>query len=359
MAEANLTFYPNETHVMPLALLARERVLPVAGEILVRAGEHVEPTQIIARARQTRDMRIVDLARQLRIDPKQVERCLSKKLGENIAAGEPIAVRPGLIKRVARSPVDGTILAVGGGRVLLEVAPEEIELRAYVTGTVVDVMSNWGVRIETSGAWIQAVWGCGGEDTGVLRMVGRKPEDPLRAKSIDVACHGAIVVSGGWIDPGAFAQAQQLQVRGLIAASMDGDQRKTAEACGFPVILTEGFGRMPMSAPLYQLLQNQNGREACISGVTRTRFGATRPEIIVPLPVESRPAFPPLPGTALAVGMQVRVTRPPYAGAIGVVKALPALAQSLESGVKLHGAEVALQSGDTIFVPHVNLELLR
>lgn len=359
MAETGLAFYTSETHVMPLALLTRERMLPVAGEVLVRMNERVEPSQVVAQAKQTRDLRILDIAQQLRIDPKQVERCLRKKVGDTVAVGDPVAVRPGLMRRSVRSPADGTILAIGGGRMLLEVTPEVIEVRAYLLGTVAEVVSKMGVRIETAGAWVQAAWGCGGEAYGVLRMVGKKPDDPLRAKVIDVSCHGAIVISGGWIDPGAFAQAQQLQVRGLIAGSMDGDQRSAAEACEFPVILTEGFGHVSMSSPAYQLLQGQNGREACISGITRTRFGATRPEIIVPLPIESRPSFPPPPGAPLSVGMRVRVLRSPYSGAIGTVTALPAQAQRVDNGMLIHGAEVNLGPAGIVFVPYVNLELLR
>ncbi len=360
MAETTgLAFYPSETHIMPLALLARERLLPVPGEVLVRTGERVEPTQVIARAKQIRDIRIIDIARQFRVLPKLAEKYLKRKVGDTISTGDPLAVRPGLVKRVLRAPVGGTILAIGGGKVLLEVEPEEIEVRAFVPGTVSDVISKWGARVEVAGAWAEATWGCGGEAYGVLRMVGKKPEDPLRAKAIDVSCHGAIVVSGGWIDPGTFAQAQQLQVRGLIAGSMDGDQRAAAQECGFPILLTEGMGRAPMSAPIYQLLQSQNGREACINGATATRFGAMRPEIIIPLPIESRPSFPPLPGTPLAVGMRVRLLRAPYMGAIGTVTALPRLAQRADSGVQLHGAQVNLGSAGTLFVPYVNLQVVR
>lgn len=356
---AGLSFYPSETHVMPLALITRERMLPVAGEVLVRAGERVEPSQVVARATQTRDLRILNVAQQFRLDAKRAERCMRKKEGDTVAAGDVLAVRPGVVKRKILAPAAGTIVAIGGGKMLLEVAPEEIEVRAYLAGAVSEVIPKLGVRIETAGAWVEATWGCGGEAYGVLRVVGKKPEDPLRPKAIDVSSHGAIIVSGGWIDPAAFATAQQMQVRGLIAGSMDGDQRKTAEECGFPVILTEGFGRMPMAAPLYQLLQSQNGREACISGVTRARFGATRPEIIIPLPIESRPSFPPPPGAALAVGMRVRVIRQPYAGMIGTVTALPAQAGRLDSGIQLHGAEVNLGAAGVVFVPYTNLELVR
>jgi hypothetical protein len=164
-----------------------------------------------------------------------------------------------------------------------------------------------------------------------------------------VACHGAIVVGGGTIEASALEQAQQLQVRGLIAGSMAGELRQQATALPFPIILTEGWGRVPMAEPIFTLLRGQSGREASISAETRVRFGAKRPEILIPLPVESRP-----------VGAKVRVVRPPYLGAVGAVVAVPASARRVDSGARIYGAEVDLgEEAGVVFVPYVNLELLR
>jgi hypothetical protein len=37
------------------------------------------------------------------------------------------------------------------------------------------------------------------------------------------------------------------------------------EQLPFPVVVTEGIGTMPMSEPVFQLLQTNDGREASIS----------------------------------------------------------------------------------------------
>jgi multidrug efflux pump subunit AcrA (membrane-fusion protein) len=358
---SEVTFYPSEARVMPLALMQCERRLPAQGEVLVHQGARVEPTDVVARVHQTQDFRILDVARKLHVARAQASRFMRKKVGEAVETDEVLAERGGFFfGREVRAPAKGVIAALGNGRVLLEVAPELIELRAYLKGTVAAVMPGMGVMIEAAGAIAQGTWGCGGEAFGVLRVVADKPDEPLRAKNIDVACHGAIVVGGGTIDTSAFEQAQQLQVRGLIAGSMDGELRERAEAAPFPVILTEGFGRAPMAEPIFQLLHGQTGREASISAETRARFGATRPEILIPLPTESRPAPPPPAGAPLKVGARVRIVRPPYLGAVGTVSAIVPRVQRVESGARLRGVEVNL-GGDTgtVFVPYVNLELLR
>jgi hypothetical protein len=56
----------------------------------------------------------------------------------------------------------------------------------------------------------------------------------------------------------------------------------------------------------------------------------------------------------------VRVVRSPYRGKVGVVSAIVSKMQRVASGARLRGAEIDL-GGEigTVFVPYVNLELLR
>lgn len=355
------TYYPSEARVIPLALIQCERRLPAQGEVTVRPGVRVEPTDVVARVHETQDFRILDVARKLHVARAQASQFMRKKVGETVEADEVLAEHGGfLFGREVRAPVKGVIAAIGNGRVLLEVAPELIELRAHLKGTVASVMPGVGVVIEAAGAIVQGTWGCGNEAFGVLRVVADQPNEPLRGKDIDVGCHGAIVIGGGWIEDSAFEQAQQLQVCGLIAGSMDGELRPKAEAASFPVILTEGLGRSPMAGPIFELLHAQAGREASISAETRVRFGVTRPEILIPLPTESRPSPPPPVGAPLKVGARVRIVRPPYWGAVGTVTAIVPRVQRVASGARLQVAEVDL-GGDTgrVFAPYVNLELLR
>jgi hypothetical protein len=262
MADQTVSFYPSETRAIPLTLIQVERRLPAKGEVIVHQGERVEPTDVVARVHQTQDFRIVDVARKLGVPKSQVKRFLLKSVGDTVEAGQTIAMRGGLPGRKVPAPAKGEIMAVGNGRVLIEVAPELIEVRAYLKGTISTVTPGVGVVIEATGAMVQGRWGCGGEAYGVLRVLAEKPDEPLRAKSIDVAAHGAIIVGGGWVDAAALEQAQQLQVRGLIIGSMEGELRALAESVGFPIILTEGFGRVPMAEPIFSLLHGQTWRDA-------------------------------------------------------------------------------------------------
>ena len=357
----SIVYYPPETRVMPLTLIRRERMLPVPGDVLVQPGMRVEPSDIVARTEQSGQFRTFEIARLLRVSPAKAVRYLKKEIDDAVKAGEVIASRPALGVRPVRSPVAGVLVAVDQrtGRVVIEVASQPIELRAHLKGIIGNVLGGHGVVVETPGAMIQAAWGIGGEAYGVLRVVSESPNEPLKAGSIDIQMHGSIIAGGGWITASALDQARQLQLRGLIAGSIEGDLIETALKAPFPILLTEGVGRIGMAAPIFELIRSQDGREVSISAETRTRWGVMRPEVLIPLPSDTRPPMPPAVGAPLTVGARVRVVRGPHIGVVGTVSAIPARAQRLDIGLRVHGAEVRLGPNSVEFVPFANLELLR
>lgn len=70
-------------------------------------------------------------------------------------------------------------------------------------------------------------------------------------------------------------------------------------------------------------------------------------------------ARPPAPDidVPLRVGMNVRLTRMPYAGQVGQIANLPKSPLLLDNGLRVMCAQVALVSGDRVFVPLANLEI--
>jgi hypothetical protein len=230
-------------------------------------------------------------------------------------------------------------------------------VRAHLPGTVSNVMPRMGVLIETVGALIQGVWGNGKESFGVLKVVVEQPDQPLRARSIDVACHGAVLVGGSTLDRAALQQALELQVRGIVIGGLDPALVRVAREMPFPIVVTEGLGRSPMASSIFRLLRTNDGREVAISGRTQLRWGAICPEVVISLPTRSA-SPPPPPGASLEVGMQVRVICEPAMGAVGAVRYLPPHPVILETGARVWGAVVALEEDEEQFVPFFNLELL-
>ncbi len=352
-------YYPSETQVTPLTNVHHRRMLPAPGEVVVRVADRVEPTQVVAYADIPSDFRIVPAARLLGVPVSRLARCMRVNLGDEIQRGQVIAKRRGPLGRSVKSPIDGTVRARVGGRILIEGQPTTVELRAYVYGTVTNVIAQSGVVIETIGAVIQGVWGSGGDSLGVLKCLVKGPDELLEGKAIDPSCQGSILIGGSGLDETVFERAQGLQLRGIVVGGLAPDLIPHVEESPFPVVVTEGIGTVPMSRPVFRLLTTHEGREASISGRAQSRWDIVRPEIIIPLPTEALPSTQAEPGRPLTVGAQVRIVRTPYMGTVGKVVALPDHARRIGTGARVRGAEVDIGQRAPIFVPLANLEFLR
>ncbi len=345
---------------MPLTLIRRERLLPTPGRVLVTVGQEVQADTPVAEAEISGEVSVVNVAQLLRVPAARAYRYVKVKQNQDVKRSTVIAAK-GLLKsgRIF-SPARGFVYRIDkpGGRVLIRVVNQPLQLMAGLPGRVVEVAAGRGVVIETIGAQVQAALGFGGEAFGVLRLVSRSASDALRARLIDANATGSIVIGGAWIDEAALQQAIQVKVRGLVAASMDAALIEAARAAPFPILLTEGLGRIRMSPPIFKLLQSLNGREAAVSGATRVRWGVVRPEIVVPQPSDSKVEAPSF-GLPLAAGVRVRIARGPQQGATGTVTSIPARPLRLENGTRVHGAEIDLGEEGQAFVPFANLEILR
>lgn len=352
-------FYPFESQVTPLTNVRRERMLPAPGNVVVSVGDRVDANQVVARVDIPSDFRIVPVARLLDIPASQIKKRLRVSLGDRVHNGQVIAKQRGFLGRAARSPINGTVTAVGGGRLLIEAQPTPVELSAYISGTVSNVIRDHGVVVETTGAVVQGVWGAGGENVGVLQALVRGPDEPLQGRMINPAANGTILIGGATLDEQCIERAQEIEVHGIITGGLPPKLLPLVRDLPFPIVVTEGIGEVPMSQPVFELLTANEEREASISGQVGTRNGGKRPEIVIPMPAAEIPTDQTQVGTPLTVGTEVRVVRAPYMGAVGEVTALPKYARRIATGARVDCAAVDLGEDEPVFVPLVNLEVLR
>jgi hypothetical protein len=355
-------YYPVESFIMPLTTIRRERLLPAPGQVLVQPGEMVGPTDVVARCQIPGKVRILDASRALRVRRDRVEKYVLKSPGDTVQANDVIAAPRGLLSRFRRglrSPVDGEVLEARDGLILVQETSTTYELTAHLKGQVTNVMPQRGVVVSAVGALIQGTWGNGGEAEGVLKLLVEDRESPIRAESIDVSCHGTIVVGGYVLDEQALEQAVEAKARGIIVGSVNADLRSVIESLPFPLIITEGFGSLPMSEPVFALLHANLGQQAMLGAETMTGWGAKRPEVLIPLRAEDeRPAEEGAP-RPLQVGDRVRLLRAPYLGTIGQIDVLLEQPQPIESGARVPTARVDLGGGELVLIPQVNLEAIR
>ena len=344
-------------HILPLATITRERTLPVAGAVLVRLNQKVSSGDIIAEAKWAREHILLDIAGTLNLPINTADKLLKCKTGDLVAAGQEVAVGRGMFPRSVRAPRNGRVVTTGGGKVMLEVGETKIELRAGIPGTVTQLIQDRGAVIQTAGALIQGVWGNGRIDSGQMVNLAEKPDSILTSARLDASLRGSIILGGICKDAETLQAAAEVPVRGLILASLFPSLLPVAREMRYPILITDGFGSLPMNSIAHRLLSSNAKRDTALIAEVYDRYKGTRPEVIIPLPVSQSPAAP-VDLMMFEAGQQVRVRRPPATGAIGTLAAIRPGMTVLPSGLRAFAADVKLESGTIIVVPLVNIEVV-
>lgn len=344
-------------HILPLTTIRRERLLPVPGKVVVRKGQKVNATDVIAEAQLNNEHLLLDISRGLGLSEEKADQYLQCKAGMAVSQGDILAGPVGMAKRVVRSPKDGRVVLAGGGLVLLEVNTPPLELRAGLPGTVISLLESRGATIETSGALVQGVWGNGQIDFGLMYVQLQNPDDVLTPDRLDVSLRGSVVLAGHCDDGEVLKAAAGLPLRGLILSSMDASLIPVAMKMRYPIIILEGFGKLAMNSVAYKLLTTNEQREVALNAQPWDRFKGARPEVVIPLPASPEPPIPPE-TDMFAAGQRVRIVRAPKTGSIGTIIELRPGTTPLPSGVLAPAAVVRLESGENTLLPLANLEVI-
>lgn len=344
-------------HILPLTIIRRERTLPLPGKVIVRQGQRVAPQDVIAEANIAPEHLLLNLARSLRVSPKQADSLLQRQAGEDISQGDLLAGPVGLARRVVRAPVSGHIILAGEGQVLIEAEGKPYELRAGMSGVVTQLIAERGAVIESSGALVQAVWGNGRVDFGLMQNKLSAPDDVLAADALDVSLRGSVVLGGHCEDPKVLRNAAEIPLRGLILTSMAASLIPQALKLACPLVVLQGFGRLPMDTDSYQLLMSHQNKEVSVNAESFDRFRGRRPEVVIPLPAQGDVQVP-MESEDFATGQRVRLVGGLHARAIGTIAELPAGLSAFPSGVNAYAARVNLENGEKVLVPLVNLEVV-
>jgi hypothetical protein len=344
-------------HILPLTTIVRERLLPVKGVVRARVNQKVSPRDIVADASWSREHVFVDVARILGVSVTLADQLIRCKAGDTIAAGAVLASGGGWRSGAVKASRSGRVVVTGGGQILIESGESRLELRAGLSGVVQEIIPDRGVVIQTTGALVQGVWGNGRVDTGVMVNLADKPDTVLTAGRLDVSMRGSILVAGQVKEPEVLRAAAEVAVRGLLIGSLFPSLLPAARDARYPIVLTDGFGSLPMNSAAYRLLSTNSKREVTLNAEPFDRYSGARPEVIIPLPAETAPA-PPRDVEALAPGQSVWVRRQPAAGLIGTILSLRPGLDTFASGLRAAAAEVGLENGEKLLIPLVNLEVV-
>lgn len=361
--------------VLKKTLFRKERILPLKGKVLVAKGDTLSPDTIIASTNLPGNVQMLKVNNILNIEPRDVVDCLVVKEGDAVKKGDMIAETPGvfgMFKSSVESPVDGTIESISEstGRVVVREAPIPVEVDAYVSGTVDEVIEKEGIILRSDAAFIQGIFGIAGEKRGELALVSNSPSEELTADQITKDMAGKILIGGSFLSLEAYKKAMDCKVAGIVVGGFNYYDLKAVlgydlgvaitgtEKLPTALIVTEGYGSIPMSSATFELLKNNNGNQASVNGATQIRAGVIRPEIVIPIKGESdaEDSLSKEP-EGIQEGSTVRVIRSPNFGKIGTVTSLPSELNKMESETMVRVAEISIDGKNTL-IPRANLEMV-
>lgn len=355
--------------------ISKTRRLPLKGQVLVKVGDAVKAETVVARTELPGNVQPVKAASILGVHQQDLLDYMQKKEGDSVSKDDVIAESKsffGLFKAQVKSPCTGRVESISSitGQVILREPPIPVEVLAYVDGVVTQVIPEEGVVVETSGAFIQGIFGVGGETTGILEVAVAQPNEELTPDKLKPEFKGKVVVGGSRASKESIERARQLGVKAVVIGGLDDQDLRSIlgydlgvaitghEDLGLTVVVTEGFGRMTMASRTFQLLSKFRGQKVSVNGATQIRAGVMRPEIVVPTAAKSAKAAVEAENLGLKIGDPIRVIRTPHFGQLGEVVELPPELIDIETEAKVRTLKVRFSSGEEAVLPRANVEAI-
>ncbi len=368
--------YTPGLEVSPKKQVRKLRELPLPGIALVKIGQKVSAQTPVLSAELPGDLDILRIADRLGLEPEQVVEGMRVKVGDSVVAGQLLCeVKSffGWLASKIEAPAAGTVefFTPGNAHLGIRQPPIPLEVAAYLDGEIVEIEAGKSVTVESDAAIIQGIFGVGGERFGEVFLLDVAPEAVVTPEIVRKAgdLSGKIVVGGKSMPSDTLKALAQSKISAAITASIDsetlgeylgfelGVSITGDEDVPFTLIVTEGFGQLPLSKRVYDLAKLLHGKQGSVNGATQVRAGAMRPELVVSGGVDGA-VISNAEGGMLEVGTKVRVIRVPYFGEFGTITALPHALAEIESGALLRVAGVKLDSGSESFIPRANLEIV-
>jgi len=365
--------------VIPCTVLTKKRLLPIPGKVLSEIGQEVNALDFVAQTELPGKVFSVNIANRLGVSAGEILKYMVKKEGDQVKKGEIIAeTHPWFLEKLFKttidSPITGSIESITKitGQVLLREPPKLLPINAYIKGKIIEITPNFGVTVETKGSFIQGIFGIGGETNGDIVMATDDPNRDLMPQDIKDEYKGKIVIGGRHACMDTIKTAIKKGVHALVVGGIhDRDLRQLLgydigvavtghEKIGTTLIITEGFGTIPMARATFELLQSRNGENASVSGATQIRAGVMRPEIIIPgMPKNISEVKCAKTQRSIQIGSLIRIIREPYFGKIGTVKEMPPELTVIGSESHARVFEIELQDdGKVVTIPRANVEAI-
>lgn len=248
-----------------------ERSIPSGAEILVSPGNKVTPETILAEGVVSAGQRLLKVASILGVSGRYVTNYLTRKVGEKIFKNEVLARKKGLFnfgKKVVTSPIDGEVIMITPeGDVMVKFLPERIKVVSGARGKVAEIKKD-GVVIETLVHKVFGVAGTGRIREGIVKMVA-KPNEFILENYITENDQNRILVGGASVGRETLEKALKFGVKGIVVGGINYSDFLSfgvGSDVGFTLVVTEGFGILPMGEDIFNKIKEQEGYFGFVDG---------------------------------------------------------------------------------------------
>lgn len=354
------------------------RILPTKGELKVREGQQVSPDEIIGSALTASGFRIVNLAKELSVNPKEAGKYLVKNLNERIYKGELLAFKKGGLfvgKKLITAPTDGTLefLNPKTGELKISFFPKKVNLPSGVFGIVEKVdPERCQLVIRTQVSRIRGVFGTGRMREGILHILGKK--DALYSGALKGGVfEDHILVGGSLFFKDTISWAISQGIKGLVSGGINAADyramaggrlifpKKLDNDIGISLCICEGFGAVPIGDDIFNILSVYQGKFVFIDGnkgiINLPSFSSASLTKVRNTTLAALPNYESLGEGELKVGLRVRTIGNSYFGVQGKISAIDNSETLLPSGLKTFLATVETPRRK-IQVPVANLEVV-
>jgi len=333
-----------------------ERSLSSRGEILVSKGDLVESFSQVGREWISRRRQSVNLREILGLWGNKLEPYLQVKVGDTFAAGEVLFCCQrlcGLIRRQFKAEFSGSVTGFDPQTGVLKLAStrEQTHILAGLGGEVYDIIPERAVLIKSIASLIPGIWASGADVAGELVVLTKRGQI-LSADLLRPNLAGKLVVSGSSVTGEALCRAQALEIGGIVAGSV---LSRDLESAQIPIMVTEGFGQIPISSVIWDFIKKVEARHCYLS--PSGRYLAV-PELGKDSRAAASSVSPPSEEVDLKEGMLVKVFSWPYFGLEGKVVSISREPCPLKSGLNSKVVVVDIPQKGEVSLPILNIGVL-
>jgi hypothetical protein len=191
-------YYPEHRFITDMTIIERKLRLPEEGigQIQAAEGQRVDIRDAVARVMMPSPYVIIPAAKILGLrDPESLSRFMLVKNRVRVSEKDAIAGKDAKRGKRVFAPMNGIVVHVGDGKIIMQATPEVRNIDAGLRGRIARIDLPDTLHLEGSGGLIQGVWGNGRDVIAVMHMEPSQGIESIALNALDTTYRSEIIVT--------------------------------------------------------------------------------------------------------------------------------------------------------------------